>query len=227
MEMSRWQFGINAGAMIYQGDLAPTALGSYRTPSLNAGIYFSRVLNPSFALRTNVVFGKLRGNDAAYKEPNWRQQRNYNFNTPVTEISELLVWNIFGNNGNELGQRFSPYLMGGAGITFLNVKRDYSKLNPDLFADGTKQQLGLLRDSAATLPKAIAIIPVGIGLEFYISKRVSLTAETLARFTFSDYLDGFKYAVNPQRNDYYHSHNIGLIVRFGKNNQFGCPVFKY
>src|SRR6185295_7593793 len=108
------------GIFVYQGDLTPSDVGSYNTVKPTFGLYVSRVLNPSLLLRTNLALGKLYGNDGKYNSPEWRKQRNYRFTTPVTEISELLVWNMLGNNSNELGHRFSPYVFGGLGVTFLN-----------------------------------------------------------------------------------------------------------
>jgi hypothetical protein len=40
-------------------------------------------------------------------------------------------------------------------------------------------------------------------------------------------VDGFSYAADPNQKDFYHSHTIGLVYRFGKNNQLDCPAMKY
>src|SRR3954468_6948440 len=134
---SKWQIGVNGGIMVYQGDLTPSDLGSYKTMKPTFGAYISRVLSPSLLLRTNLAVGKLYGDDAKYSSPAWRQERNYKFTTPVTEVSELLVWNISGNSSNELGQRFSPYVFGGLGVSFLNIKRDTTAFNAHYFASST------------------------------------------------------------------------------------------
>ncbi len=94
----KWMVGINAGTMIYQGDLAPSAFGSYRTPSFTFGVSAAKILSPYFALRANAVFGNLRGDEAKFSNPSWRQHRNLNFSTPVTEFNAQLLWNPFGNN---------------------------------------------------------------------------------------------------------------------------------
>ncbi len=223
----KWQLGINGGVFIYQGDLTPSSFGSYKTPSLALGINVSRILNSYFAVRANLALGKLRGNDAAYSEPAWRQQRNLNFSTPVTELSVLMLWNLFGNNNNELGRRFSPYLFAGAGINKISISRDYSKLDRSVFANGSKVQLGLAVDSLKTLSRTIAVLPVGAGLEYYISPKISLSFETNFCYTFTDYLDGFSYVAEPNKKDFYHSQTLGFIFRFGKKDQLGCPVLKF
>ena len=226
LDLSKWQIGVNGGMFIYQGDLSPETFGSYKTVQPVAGLYVSRILNPSFLLRTNLAIGKLYGNDAKYNTPEWRQQRNYSFTTPVTEISELLVWNIAGNNSNELGQRFSPYVFAGAGVSFLKISRDYSRFNSHYFSFSSTIESGLNADISRTPPRATLVIPMGLGMEFYLTPKLSLTAETNFRYTTTDYLDGFSLGANPDRNDFYHSNTIGLVYRFGKGNKLGCPVIK-
>ncbi|CAN5695714.1 DUF6089 family protein [soil metagenome] len=225
-DFSKWQIGINGGILVYQGDLSQQDIGSYKTVQPVGGLYISRVLSSSFLLRTNLAIGRLYGNDASNNSPSWRRKRNYAFTTPVAEVSELLVWNMFSNNGNELGQRFSPYMFAGAGISFLNVNRDYSKLDTTYFSSSSKTSNGLAADIARIPPRAVLVLPVGIGTEVYLTPKLSLTLETSFRYTFSDYIDGFSLGANPDTKDYYHSHTIGLLYRFGKGNKLGCPVIK-
>ena len=176
LNLSKWQVGLNAGIFIYQGDLTPSPIGSYRTLSPGFGLYISRILSPSFILRTNLAKGKLRGFDGAYASPWWRKERNFKFSTPVTEISELLVWNIFKNNSNQSGRRFSPYIFVGAGVSLLKVNRDYSGMNPAIFKDGSDVIIGLASDMAVKPPSATLVLPAGAGVEYYLTPHFSLTA---------------------------------------------------
>lgn len=225
LNLNKWQVGINGGVFVYQGDLTPAALGSYKTLQPTVELYISGILNPSFILRTNLAFGKLMGADASYKSPAYRRQRNLSFSSPVTEISALLVWNIFGNNSNEIGNRFSPYVFGGAGASFLNVSRT-SNLNKTFFANEPQVEVGLSQDLARTPPKTILVLPVGIGVEYYLFPNLSVTAETNFRYTFTDYIDGFSRVANAAKNDFYHSHTMGLLFKFGNRKQLDCPVIK-
>ncbi|MBK7433119.1 MAG: outer membrane beta-barrel protein [Chitinophagaceae bacterium] len=224
LNLSKWQVGVNGGVFVYQGDLTPSALGSYRTLSPGFGLYVSRILSPSFILRTNFARGSVKGADAAYASPWWRKERNFKFSSPVTEISELLVWNILRNNGNEEGYRFSPYVYGGAGVSILKVSRDYSGMNPTVFAENTEVMNGLAADMAKRPPRATLVVPLGAGVEYYLTPKISLTAETAFRYTFTDYLDGFSQSANPKRKDYYHSHTVGLVYKFGSKSQYDCPA---
>ena len=228
----KWMIGINAGAMIYQGDLTPSAFGSYKTASPVFGFSVARILNPYFALRGNAFFGKLRGDDAVYNNPSWRKSRALNFSTPVTEFSAQVIWNPFGNNSNELGMKVTPYLFGGAGVSFLNIKRDYSKMDTTVFSFNSKTQTGLKQDTGTVPPRSLFVLPAGAGLSFYLSQRWSLNYELSFRYTFTDYLDGFSYVANPKQKDFYHSHTVGLVYRFGgggnnSRDKLGCPQMKY
>jgi hypothetical protein len=227
INLSKWQVGVNGGVFIYQGDLTPNAIGSYKSPGPVFGLNISRVLSPSFAIRGNFVFGHLNGDDALYNSPLYRKERNFRFTALLGEVSALLVWNIFGNNSNELGLRFSPYLFTGAGIGFINISRDFSRMNKQFFVEDSKQTLGLAADILHQTPRVIPVLPIGVGLEYYLSQKISLTLETNFRYTFTDYLDGFSYAANPAKKDFYHSHTVGVVYRWSGKDKLGCPAMKY
>jgi hypothetical protein len=226
LKLSNWQVGVNGGVFVYLGDLTPSPLGSFKTLQPTGTLYISRILNPSFILRTNLVYGLLAGNESTYSSPAYRQQRNLSFSSPVKEVSELLVWNMYGNNNNEIGKRFSPYLFGGAGLSFLRVSRS-SNLNKSFFVNEPQVETGLAADLARIPPKVILVLPIGAGVEYYLYSKMSLTAETDFRYTFTDYLDGFSLAANPAKNDFYQSYTIGLVFKFGKSDNVECPVVKY
>ena len=223
--LSNWQVGINGGVFVYQGDLAPSALGSFKTLKPTFGFYVSRILTPSFILRTNLAFGKLMGDEAKYDHPDYRRQRKLSFTSPVKEISELFVWNMFGNNGNEIGNKFSPYLFGGMGLSFLSVNRT-SNLNKAFFVNDPQVEIGLAEDLSKAPPTMLLVLPVGVGVEYYLFSNMSLTAETNFRYTFSDYVDGFSRVANPSKKDFYQSYTVGLVYKFDKKSLLECPVLK-
>lgn len=226
-DLRRWQVGVNGGVFVYQGDLAPSMVGSYKTLKPAVGLYLSRILNPSFILRTNLAFGRLKGNDAKYDHPYWRRDRNLSFVSGIVEISELLVWNMFSNNSNEIGNRLSPYVFAGLGLSVLKINRNYNNMSKDFFIDFPQVQAGFNADIAARPPGPVVVLPAGVGVEYYLNNRMSLTAETNFRYTFTDYIDGFSQGANPSKKDFYQSHTIGLLYRLGKKNQLDCPVVKY
>ena len=224
IDLSKYEVGLSGGVFVYQGDLTPQAIGSYKTMKLQLALHLYRILSPAFSLRLNINRGKLYGDDAKYSNPDWRQQRNFNFTTPVTELSLQGVWS-FLHAGSP---RFSPYLFAGAGFSFLKIKRDWSNINTTVFGEGSDVMNSLAIDSAKTLPRIIPVIPVGAGVRYALNDRFSLIGETSYRLSFTDYLDGFSKAANPGKNDHYLSHSIGVIYSFNKKNKtLDCPKMKY
>jgi len=225
MNVPKYQFGINAGVFVYQGDLAPSALGSYKTLRPVISLFASRLLSASFAGRINLAFGGLKGDDAKYDHPGYRQQRNFNFNSPVAEVSGLAEWNILGRN--YISRGFAPYLFAGVGFSLLKIRRDFSRLNGEYFGSESELITGLTKDVLHPLPGALLVLPVGIGARYYLSDKIGVSAETTYRLMSSDYLDGFSQAANPAKRDHYYSHTVGVVYRIGKKNTLACPVIKY
>jgi len=223
IDLSRYEVGLSGGVMVYQGDLTPETAGSYRTMKPQVALHVYRILSPAFSLRLNINRGKLYGNDAKYANPEWRRQRNFSFTTPVTELSVQAVWSFLPSNTS----RFSPYLFAGAGVSFLNISRDWSNIAENIFAEGGEVQTGLVKDAATPLPRAIPVIPVGAGVRYSLNDRFSLIGESSYRFSKTDYLDGFSQSANPDKNDHYLSHSIGIIYSFFKKTKaLGCPVVR-
>lgn len=220
----KYEAGLSAGAFIYQGDLAPSDLGSYKTVQPAFAVSASSILNRAFAVRANLALGGLRADESKYSHPEYRQQRNFASRSFVAELAAQAVWNPLGRNYEDKG--LAPYLFAGVGVSYINTTRDYSRLNTDYFAENTDMLAGLAVDIAGSTPKFIPVIPVGVGLRYAITPRISVNAETNYRVTFTDYIDGFSYSANPDKRDHYHSHSIGVIYRFGRKNTLDCPVVR-
>jgi len=222
---SKFEIGLNAGVFVYQGDLTPSQFGSYKTLKPGLSLFVNRIVSPLFSLRTNLALGGLKGDDAKYLVPAYRQQRNFHFKSPALELSELLVANIFRNNMSKQYRGLSPYLFAGLGVSLLNIKRDWSRFNAEYFSSEPKTLSGLAADQQRPLPALIPVFPMGIGIRYPISPRISVNAETSYRFTFTDYLDGFSKAANDSRRDSYLTHTVGLIYQFRNNPMLKCPTF--
>jgi OOP family OmpA-OmpF porin len=217
--------GLNTGIYVYQGDLTPERIGSFRTLQPGVSLFAKKPLSQSFAVRFHMSFARLKGDDSRYSKPDYRQQRNFKFTSPVKEFSAQLVWNIRGRNYNDYG--IMPYIFSGAGISLINVRKDYSRMDTLFFGKTSDVPVGLAIDIAKGTPRALFSVPVGIGAEYPISDRFSVNIETSYRFIFTDYLDGFSQSANPKRQDHYHSTSAGLIYKFGaKYKGTGCPVVK-
>jgi hypothetical protein len=225
LDKSKLQIGVGAGAFVYQGDLTPEILGSYKTLKPSFSIYVNKIMTPLLSFRTQLAIGALSGDDSKYAKPAYRQQRNFKFQSPVIELSELLIADILRDNMSKQFFGLSPYLFSGIGFTFLNIHRDYSHFNTEYFASEASTLQGLAADAQHSLPKLIPVIPIGIGIKYPLSQKFMISAETSYRVTFTDYIDGFSRAANPSRRDSYQTHNIGIVYRFVSNNTMKCPVF--
>jgi hypothetical protein len=217
--------GLNGGAYIYQGDLTPDRFGSLRTIQPGFSFFVKKPINHFLAARVHISIAKLKGDDSRYSKPEYRQQRNFYFTTPVKEFSAQLVWNIRGRNYDDYG--IMPYIFSGAGVSLIRVKKDYSRIDPAVFGESSDVYTGLAIDNARGTPRALLSVPVGIGAEYPLSDRFSINIETSYRFVFTDYLDGFSQSANPKQQDHYHSTSAGIIYKFGKKDKgIGCPVVK-
>ncbi|MDI3322586.1 DUF6089 family protein [Pinibacter soli] len=211
----KYEFGIGGGIVVYQGDLAPTVWGAYRciSPGLQANI--TRIFSPSFALRIGGAVGKFTADDtkSSYKEA-YRDYRKYNFTTSFAELTAMAQWTPFA----KANWRLNPYLLGGAGVSYLKVKNDWSKSDFNYFAGENLQQRAS-EDSAKSHSFFAPILPVGVGLKYDVSDKVALKLEWINRITFTDYLDGFSKAANPNKNDRYSSIMLSLNFALGKNHK--------
>ncbi len=222
----KYEFGINLGFLVYQGDLTPRRLGSFETQKFSVGLHASRLFSPSFSARGNVLIGKLKADESKYATPDYRQQRNFAFTTPVIELSGQLVWNVLGRN--YISKGFSPYVFAGAGFAFLKIRPDWSNISTTYFnPEVSEVWAGLAADSAHALPRLLPVVPIGAGIKYHFSHRLALNAETSFRLSYSDYIDGFSQSVNPNKNDHYLNYSVGLIYRTGKKDRLGCPVINY
>ncbi len=221
----KFEIGAGVSSFIYQGDLTPNRFGSYETMRWGFNLQGSMIISRSFLLRTNLAIGGLRGDDAKYENPEFRKQRSFNFQTPVVEVSQLIVLNPLGKNYANKG--FSPYLFGGVGLSFLKINRDWSNFNATYFGDGSDLSGRIAIDAAHSLPKIIPVVPLGVGIRYGLSSAIALSAESSYRLVFTDYLDGFSQAANSARNDHFQTITIGGIYRPGNKSKLNCPVVRY
>ena len=217
-----YEVGIHAGTLIYQGDLSEGAIGNYRLIKPAIGIFVGKSFDNYFSARVNLTRGKILADESLISDPEWRQQRGFSFQSSVTELLATLHYHLLGRTSATNYSRFSPYVFAGAGISFLNSRRDYSKLNTTVFDPKSDVAIGLAVDIEKNPPRLLPVIPLGAGLQYSLSPRLALNGEATYRFTASDYLDGFKYAANPGKKDSYYGVSVGLSYSLGKN-RYNCP----
>ena len=220
----RYELGFHLGTFIYQGDLTPNDYGAFNTMKPGFAISATRNLSAIYAIRFQLLRGALKGDDSKYENPDWRQQRNFKFKTPVTELSLQAVRNILRLKSNDAGIiNFSPYIFAGISYSILNIKRDYSNFNYAHFAAEPAVTNGLNEDINHKLPKGLFSFPIGAGVRYGITEKFSVSLEGTYRIIGNDYLDGFSRAANPKMADHYHTIMLGVIYSFGKRNMLDCP----
>ena len=221
----KYEIGIQVGIYVYQGDLAAERFGSLSTLRPGISLHGTRIIDAAFSTRTNLAIAGLRGNDAIYASPDWRRQRNFNFRTPVFELSQLIIYNPLRRNYIDKG--FSPYVFAGVGVSALRIRRDWTFYNYEYFDAISDVTQRLILDAAHALPTLTPVIPAGAGFRYNFSPKFAVNLEGNYRFMFTDYLDGFSKSANPDRNDHYYSITGGLIYRFAPKNASDCPVVSY
>jgi hypothetical protein len=215
--------GINAGTLLYQGDLIRSQLGSFKGAKPMLQVWLAKPFTPYLSWRASLLYGSVSADESSFSTPVWKRLRNFSFSSPVTEISAVLQYNLYGDNGQETYHTLTPYLMAGAGMSFLNIKRDWSRLDTTAFNSKSQTQTGLGTDTLHALPGVLPVIPVGAGVRWKVTPRFALNAEVTMRFSFSDYLDGFSYAANNKANDSYYSLSLGASFVLGGGNWLKCP----
>lgn len=219
-----FELGALGGIVVYQGDLTPRRLGSFETLKPGLNLQAAKPLRANWLLRASLMAGSLKGDDALYDRPVYRSFRNFNFHTPLQELSLQLAWFPYGHTRKK---RVLPYLFMGAGISRLNVNRDWSRFNAQHFVLEPGLPGRIDQDAAQDPPRLIPVLPAGAGLRYGLPGKWFLNLEFGYRLGFTDYIDGFSVAANPDKNDHYHTTMIGISRRFGIQDPLACPVLKY
>ena len=222
-QLARYEFGINAGAYVYQGDLAPGVKGSFKTLKPGLGISILKPVLPYLGVSANLAYAGLAGNDQLYaNEQAYRQNRAFAFKGRVRELSVMANYFPLGLDNRS---KIEPYLAAGAGVNLKKVERDYSRFIPEMFNPAENLEERLKEDLAVNPSKPQIVFPVAIGVRYHISPKLALGAGVNYRFSMSDYVDGFSVAGNPGLKDHYYSGSVGLIFRKGNNlNKNACPA---
>jgi opacity protein-like surface antigen len=221
----KYELGINAGAYMYQGDLAPARLGSFKTIKPGIGVSLAKPLSNVFSVRGIFNLASLKGDEAKYSEPEYRQHRAFAFNSSLKELGVQLQYNVMGNRAS--WPRFEPYLFAGVSAGFINTSKDFSAFDAPYFGETEGDQImaGLATDNTERNRRTVLNLPVGAGLRYNINSNWSVTTESNFRFGGSDYIDGFSQSVNPAKKDHFFSQNVGINYRLGKKGgKLSCPT---
>ncbi|GHV36200.1 hypothetical protein FACS1894178_7150 [Bacteroidia bacterium] len=185
----RNELGFGGGTSFYLGDINPK--GVFYEPQWSAGLHYRYNFTTRWAMRFNLNYGRIHGDDANHNNP-----RNLDFRNDIYEFSGVAELNFLTFfTGSKKMYRCSPYLFAGLGVFFHNPQGSYTPV-----AGGDKEWVylrplstegqGLVEYPERKYSSAAQLcLPFGIGFKYSLSKHWSIELEWGMRLTFTDYLD--------------------------------------
>ncbi|MCB0558798.1 MAG: hypothetical protein H6573_25040 [Lewinellaceae bacterium] len=199
--------GIFFGISNYQGDFTLNTSPELRESNLAIGVVARHPLSYTHALRANLIYGKLSGNDRNFDV---RERRGSSFQSSLVELSVVGEWEPFGENRTDLtldlGQRLSPFFYAGLGMALINPEPVF----------GNVAEEKAMEDINADYSKVQFSIPMGLGLRLGINDLMSLSLDLGMRKTFTDYLDGVSVAGEKATHDWYLFGGVMFLYRIRK-----------
>ncbi len=173
-----YEIGVFAGGANNIGDVGRT---NFILPSNGAfGGLFKWNKSKRYAWRASAIYGKFTADDSKSNMTS-RQQRGYEVDNSILEVSAGLEFNFVEYNLHKLGPAFTPYLY--TGVTYFRY--DYNYINAGQLIS-TNQRDGSFA------------IPMTVGVKMRLNQFLVAGAEIGARYTFTDNLD----ASNPQGSNF-------------------------
>lgn len=198
------ELGVFLGGSNYVGDVGPTTYVSPNEPAI--GLLYKWNKSPRHSWRVSYIQSKIASNDLDSKEPG-RNQRGYNFENKVKELSLGLEFNFFEFNLHETDRKITPYVY--SGISYFKYDELY------ILTGETR------KDKRASS----FAIPVILGVKSNVSPHFILAAEVGIRATLTDNLDGsnptnenwrpLRFG-NLNNNDWYVFSGLTLTYTFGQ-----------
>lgn len=195
--------GVFAGTAYYMGDINPNR-HLYRS-SLSLGALYRYNLNPRYAIRGNVYYAHLSGNDLDFPgilHPD-RPFSPARFNTSLIDVTLQVEYNFLPFTPNLGKWAYTPYLSVGVAGALI--------LSSDVGTNNTVS------------------FPFGAGVKVNLTSKISAGAEWSFRKTISDHIDGLE---NPSgtssvlhNNDWYSFLGVFITFKFF-NFANDCPAYK-
>lgn len=169
------EVGLAIGGTYYLGDLNPSRQFALTGFSLGGNYRFN--INPRMALRANLLYGNIAGDDAILK---FNENRNLRFTSQVWEAAALFEINFLPFEAGNAMTPVSPFIMAGIGVTHFNPKADSA---------GRVFSLPELQTENVGYSLFTHSLIFGVGMRYNLVGGFILTFEWSMRQTGSDYLD--------------------------------------
>jgi outer membrane protein OmpA-like peptidoglycan-associated protein len=206
-QVPKWEAGGLLGISQYQGDV-----NNLGTKGLNPafGLLLRRHFTNQFALRGNLLFGKLSGKDSDLAS---HAVRGFTFSSPMTEISLIGEYDFLGkkryNSEGIFSKKVTPFIFTGVGAV-VGLKQTVNYNEAKTTATASK----IAQDKAST-KTSFTSLPIGLGVRFDVNETWAVNLEVGKRYTFSDVVDKVKETGNPNKNDTYIIGGATINYRFG------------
>jgi hypothetical protein len=164
--------GVWGGTSTYWGDVG--SVPPLQSFNLNMGAYFRYNFNARVGMRTMFLTGSFSADGEVEGVP-------YEFKKNAQDITLMMEVNFLKYVLGEKKTPFTPYIMGGVGVSYFPLNRDPIYDLP--FSDN---QLSYPMNPESVVA---ASIPFGFGVKFSLGKRLGFGAEYQLRKLFSDKLD--------------------------------------
>ena len=166
------EFGIQINNTNYVGEIGKTTFIN-PTDSGN-GLFYKRNFTTRFAVRAELGFAKISGNDLESEEPA-RKTRKFSFENNLLYGNAIFEFNYLDFNLDDLRHSWTPYVFVGIGY------HTYDDLFFETLSD-EKAQHNIRASSWG--------IPFGLGIKTKLTRFLVLGAEVKALYSFSDNIDG-------------------------------------
>jgi len=187
LQAQHFELGGLLGVSNYQGDLSNNSSALYlKETHLAAGAFGAYNMNDWLALKLAFSYASISGKDANSNNEAVRR-RNLSFRSPIYELGLTLEFNLPGFDPYNLNKPFSAYLFAGVGYSWFKPKALYGGSWVDLQPLGTEGQG--LPGYPNPYRLSTLVIPMGVGVKYALTDKLSFGFEVGARRAFTDYLD--------------------------------------
>lgn len=237
----RWEAGVIIGPSFFLGDLGGNA-GKGTRFIKDVNLEYTRIIKGGFicmypndwlGLRLAAQTGYLHAEDDIIDTRGtfelFRKQRNLDFRSTLAEayiVGEVYPLMYLQRN-DESPTALQPYFSIGVGVFHFNPQgsltdaagnRTWYYLKPLRTEGEGMAEYPNRKEYSLTQP----ILPIGGGVKYYLSERVSISLEVLARKSFTDYIDDVSTAyIDPELFDKYLTPENAAIARRINDKIFG------
>jgi len=192
------------GANLFYGDLVNNVKNkNLSSAGISGGVLSSREINTYLSARLEFLAGNMKG-EKIYDTPDLEKYNAEFKNFYVDAALGLSFRPLDLISGYYKERPFNPYIFAQFGGIFSHAHRWGDYKSPGEIVD-------------TTMSTVSPVIPLGLGVTFFLTPRISIIAEASGSFVLGDYVDGYKYwynadgtPVNTDSNDFYYTITAGI-----------------